>query len=165
MKTLFTSIALFMSLFVQAQICGNEPVLTDEQVAVAAVKDFLESYQRGDHERVKWYLREDVVWHQPGTNRLSGIYRTREEVLKMGARMGSLSAKTLKLEAIKSITVHGNQVACLLRWTAAQPTGNVLDVENVDVYTIDRGQIVEVKVFSADLAQEDKFWGADSGGN
>jgi hypothetical protein len=77
----------------------------------------------------------------------------------MGKQMGERSAKTITLAEIKFLSATGNSVACLLRWKAAQPTGVVLDVENIDVYTIENGKIVNVKVYSADLEQEDKFWG------
>ena len=69
------------------------------------------------------------------------------------------SAHTLKLADIKQLTVNGNQVACLVRWKAAQPGGGVLDVNNIDVYTVENSKIVEATIYSEDIAQEDEFWG------
>ena len=39
------------------------------------------------------------------------------------------------------------------------PAGAVLDVNNIDVYTVENGKIVEATVYSEDIAQEDNFWG------
>ena len=56
-----------------------------------------------------------------------------------------MSASTLKLTDVKVMAVNGNRVACLLHWNAVQPTGKVLDVDNIDVYTIKDGKIIKVK--------------------
>jgi hypothetical protein len=57
------------------------------------------------------------------------------------------------------VSVNGNRVACRVHWRAAQPPGEQLDVDNLDVYTVESGLIIEVQVFTADQAQEDAFWG------
>jgi len=59
------------------------------------------------------------------------------------------------------MAVNGNSVACLLHWNAVQPTGKVLDVDNIDVYIIKDGKIIKVKIFSADIEKENDFWGND----
>ncbi|HTJ51340.1 MAG TPA: nuclear transport factor 2 family protein [Cyclobacteriaceae bacterium] len=125
----------------------------------SVVKDFFNAFREKNREKVASLLHPEVVWIQPGNNQLSGVKKSREEVMQMGKQMGERSAKTITLAEIKFLSATGNSVACLLRWKAAQPTGVVLDVENIDVYTIENGKIVNVKVYSADLEQEDKFWG------
>ena len=54
---------------------------------------------------------------------------------------------------------NGNTIICVLHWTATQPTGNILDVRNVDVYTVDNGRIILAKIYSEDIDQENAFWG------
>jgi hypothetical protein len=55
------------------------------------------------------------------------------------------------------VAVNGNRVTCLLRWNATRPDNPALDVENIDLYVVEKGQIVKADVFSADLAKEDQF--------
>ncbi len=87
------------------------------------VKEFFDAYRNHDRERVSSLLHPEVFWVQPGSNRLAGIKKSREDVLAMGKLMGELSAKTIQLADIKILNANGNSVACLLRWKAAQPTG------------------------------------------
>jgi ketosteroid isomerase-like protein len=123
------------------------------------VKEFFQAYIQGDHEKVSSLLHPEIIWIQPGNNRIAGVKGSREEVLLMGKRMIELSDKSISLTDIKFLNTTGNSVACILHWKATHPTGAVLDVDNVDVYTIENGKIVCVKVYSNDLMQEDKFWG------
>jgi ketosteroid isomerase-like protein len=77
----------------------------------------------------------------------------------MVGKMFELSANTLRLTDIKTVSVNGNKVACLLHWNAAQPAGGILDVDNIDVYTVENGQITKADIFTADLESENHFWG------
>src|SRR6478736_7634956 len=133
-----------------------EPTNTDPS---AIVKEFFDAYRAHNREKVSSMMHPDIMWTQPGNNRLSGVKKSREEVKAMGKLMAELSAKTIELADFKVLNATGNSVACLLHWKAVQPTGNTLDVENIDIYTIENGLIVNAKIYSADLIQEDKFWG------
>lgn len=123
------------------------------------MKDFFDAYRTHDRAKINALIHPEVVWIQPGANRIAGVKKSRSEVLEMGQLMRQLSDKTIQLADVKILNATGNSLACLLRWKAAQPVGTILDVENIDVYTIENGLIVQVKVYSADLEQEDKFWG------
>jgi ketosteroid isomerase-like protein len=100
----------------------------------------------------------DIEWNQPGNNRFSGTKKSSTEVFQMVGGMLEVSASTLALTDVKVTALNGNTVACVVHWKAVKPTGVVLDVDNIDVYTVENGQIVKAKVYSADLPQEDDFW-------
>jgi ketosteroid isomerase-like protein len=123
------------------------------------VREFLFAVQQHDREKVKSLLHPQVQWKQPGNNRLSGTKRSADEVMEMGHIMGEWSERTLRLASIDECGTNGNTVAVRLRWTAAQPTGKVLDVGNVDIYTVANGKITHVTIYSEDIFQEDRFWG------
>lgn len=130
-----------------------------ETQSMAVVKEFLNAVQTGNNEKLAAILHPDIQWVQPGDSRVSGIKKSGGEVFQMVGTMFAASANTLTLTEIKSVTAHGNSVACLIHWKAAQPTGKTLDVDNIDVYTVEDGKIVEAKIYSSDLSQEDDFWG------
>jgi len=123
------------------------------------IKTFLTAYMEGDHEKFVSLVHPDVVWVQPGENSISGIKKSKVELLQMGAKMAELSARTLKLRDVKYFASNGNTIVCVLHWTATQPTGSILDVRNVDVYTVDNGIIILAKIYSEDIDQENAFWG------
>lgn len=127
--------------------------------AAQTVKNFLTAVQKGDNQTLAALIHPSIHWSQPGTNRFSGQKTSSAAVFQMVGDMFAATANTLSLADIKQITVNGNKVACLIRWKAVQPGGGVLDVNNIDVYTVENGKIVEATVYSEDVAQEDEFWG------
>jgi len=153
---LISTLTFTLSLYAQ----GNSEIpasLVLEPIQV--VKEFLTAYREGNHEKVNSLFHPDVVWVQPGDNRISGLKKSRAELNQMGGKMVELSARTLKLTDVKIFSATGNTVVCILHWKAVQPTGNVLDIDNIDEYTVENGRIIMAKIFSEDIAKEDKFWG------
>ncbi|GAB3993671.1 hypothetical protein GCM10028807_29520 [Spirosoma daeguense] len=132
-------------------------VLTDQPAQV--IKTFLTSIQQGDHQTSVALIHPNIQWNQPGTNRFSGLKKSSDAVVQMVGGMIQASSQTLRLADIKQLTVNGNKVACLVHWKAVMPGGGVLDVHNIDVYTVENGKIVEATIYSEDVAQEDEFWG------
>ncbi|MBD2700206.1 nuclear transport factor 2 family protein [Spirosoma sp. BT702] len=132
-------------------------VLIDQPAQV--IKTFLTAVQKGDHPTAKALIDPNIQWNQPGTNRFSGLKKSSDAVVHMVGGMIQASSQTLSLADIKQLTVNGNKVACLVRWKAVMPGGGVLDVHNIDVYTVEKGKIVEAMIYSEDIAQEDEFWG------
>ncbi|GHN03010.1 ketosteroid isomerase [Cytophagales bacterium WSM2-2] len=156
MKNYILPVLVLCTLSVVAQPSPSSETKSTDPATIT--KEFLNAVRGHDSKKATALLHPDVIWVQPGTNRLSGVKKSREEVQEMGKRMGELSDKSIELAEVRVLNANGNSVACLLRWKAVQPTGNVLDVENIDVYTIENGLIVSVKVYSADLEQENRFW-------
>jgi ketosteroid isomerase-like protein len=133
----------------------------NEMPALQVVKEFLDAAQHLDHKKAEALLNAEVEWSQPGNNRVSGTKKSSDEVFKMFGEMIRLSDHTLKLTDIKVLAVNNNSVACLVHWDSAQPPGGVLNVDNIDVYTVENGKIKKVTIYSADIEQENKFWGKD----
>ena len=128
-------------------------------VAKSIVQEFLEAVQTGNFEKVGTLVHPEVIWDQPGSNQFSGRKRSLPEVFQMVGGMFQSSGNTLALTEIKTLAVCGDSVSCLLHWRARSASGAELDVDNIDVYTVDGGVITSARVFSADLEQEDQFWG------
>ncbi|MDF7812093.1 nuclear transport factor 2 family protein [Hymenobacter sp. YC55] len=140
-------------------ISSPQPLTSMEQQAEQTVRKFLTAVQKGDQAQLASSLHDNVEWHQPGNNKFAGLKKSKAEVFQMVGGMYEMSANTLALTAVDVMAVNGNRVACLLHWKGAQPPGDVLDVDNIDVYTVENGQITQATVYSADLTQEDRFWG------
>ncbi|MEP6614422.1 MAG: nuclear transport factor 2 family protein [Mucilaginibacter sp.] len=127
--------------------------------AKLVVTKFLTAVQQGDNAKLAQLIHPDIIWSQPGSNCLSGTKHSNAEVFQMVGKMFELSANTLRLSNFKSISVNGNKIACLLHWNAAQPAGGILDIDNIDVYTVENGQITKAEIFTADEDGENRFWG------
>ena len=148
---------LFVTVSISAQ--SQTDTLAFCATPIEVVKTFLTAYMQKDHNAFADLLHADVVWEQPGENTVSGIKKSKTELLQMGAKMAELSMKTLKLNDVQYFSPSGNNVVCILHWTAAQPTGKILDIRNVDVYTVENGKITHAKIYSEDVDKENAFWG------
>lgn len=129
-----------------------------ENQAKTIVTEFLTAVQTGNNERLGALLSPEIQWEQPGHNAVSGTKNSAGEVFAMVGKMFEMSGNTLRLSEIKSVSTNGNDVACLLRWQASKADGAQLDVENIDVYSVENGQIVSAKVFTTNEEAENTFW-------
>ncbi|MDX3507097.1 nuclear transport factor 2 family protein [Streptomyces sp. ATCC51928] len=103
-------------------------------------------------------LTKDVVWHQPGANRLSGDHVGPEAVVAHLGRFMELSGGTFALET-ESATESGNLVATTVRFTAEREGAAALDQHGVDVFRVEGDLIAEIWLIGEDQAAEDRFWG------
>jgi ketosteroid isomerase-like protein len=171
MKTIVLALMIALSHSATPQSISNNPTKSGRQMttnqsnkktmetqSMQVVSDFLTAVQQGNQAKLASSLHPDIEWSQPGNNRFSGTKKSSTEVFKMVGGMFDVSSNTLALTDVKVLTANGNSVACLVHWKAVQPNGGILDVDNIDVYTVENGQITKAKVYSADVAHEDEFW-------
>lgn len=126
--------------------------------AKQVVTEFLSAVQQGNNEVLGALIHPEIEWSQPGNNLVSGTKRSNAEVFQMVGKMFELSANTLRLTKFTSVSANENNVACLLHWEASKPGGEVLNVHNIDVYTVEDEKIVRAEIFTTDEVQENEFW-------
>ncbi|GAB3945042.1 nuclear transport factor 2 family protein [Spirosoma harenae] len=160
MKTILIALMLNLSQpATQKLITDKHPNSnTMETQSMQVVNEFLTAVQQGNQAKLASLIHPTIQWSQPGNNRFSGIKKSSTEVFQMVGGMFQVSENSLALTDIKVLTANGNSVACLVHWKAVQPNGGILDVDNIDVYTVENGKIVQAKVYSANVEQEDNFW-------
>ena len=129
-----------------------------ETQSMKIVRDFLTAVQQGNQAKLASLIHPSIEWNQPGTNRFSGTKKSSSEVFQMVGGMFAATDNSLAMTEIKALTANGNSVACLIHWKAVQSIGGILDVDNIDVYTVENGQITKAVVYSADIDQENTFW-------
>lgn len=134
--------------------------MNNQNQAAAVVHAFLKAVQQGDQQQLGTLLHPGIQWHQPGNNRFSGTYHSSAEVFAMVGGMYQVSAGSFALTDIKTIAVNGRSVACLLHFKASRGH-DTLDIDNIDVYTVENGKITEARIYSTDIAAEDAFWGKE----
>lgn len=112
----------------------------------------------GDMAALAATLADDVVWHQPGANQLSGDHGGPDAVVAHLGRFMELSTGTFALET-ESVTESGDLVAMTVRFTAQRPGLADLDQHGVDVFRVEGDRIAEIWLIGEDQAVEDRFWG------
>lgn len=128
----------------------------DSTLAVA--RKYVDAVAAKDFGAVADLLADDIVWHQPGANRFSGVHRGSAAVDQLLGGMMTISEGTFELSVTGVPMVNGDQVAIPVHF-AGRRTGAEFEQDGVDVLRIDRDRIVEVRLFSSDQDAEDAFWG------
>lgn len=130
--------------------------MTTQPATIARI--YFEALRRGDVPTLMDQFAQDVVWHQPGENRFSGIHRGVDSVGALIGGMMQVSDGSFALEVAGPLMVNGDLVAVPVRFTGRREDAS-MDMSGVDLLTVRGGKIVEMHLFSEDGAAEDAFWG------
>lgn len=125
---------------------------------IAVVTRYFDALESGDFATVAAQFADDIVWHQPGANRFSGVHHGNAAVGDMIGGMMGVSEGTFTLRRNAPLMVNGDVVVAPVHWTAKR-SGAEMDGVGVDVMRVVDGKVVEVWLFTADPAEEDAFWG------
>ncbi|WP_112266997.1 nuclear transport factor 2 family protein [Lentzea terrae] len=125
---------------------------------LAVITTYFDALESGDFATVAAQFADDIVWHQPGANRFSGVHHGSAAVGDMIGGMMAVSEGTFTLKRNAPLMVNGDIVAAPVHWTGKR-SGAEMDGVGVDVMRVVDGKVVEVWLFTADPAEEDAFWG------
>lgn len=127
--------------------------------AIDVVGQYGAAMAAGDMEALAATFGTDAVWHQPGSNQLSGDHVGPAAIVTHLGRFMQLSGGTFALEP-ESVTESGDLVSMTVRFRARRDGQDDLDQHGVDVFRVAGDRIVEVWLISEDQAAEDRFWDA-----
>lgn len=127
--------------------------------AIDVVGQYGAAMAAGDMAALAATFSPDAVWHQPGSNQVSGDHIGPDAILAHLGRFMELSGGTFTLET-ESATESGDLVSATVRFRAQRPGETDLDQHGVDVFRVVDGRIAEVWLISEDQAAEDRFWGS-----
>lgn len=116
-----------------------------------------EALIKGDFAAVFETMADDIKWHQPGDNPLSGVVVGKQA---LGTHLGKFAEKSNGTFKVLSNWVSSNDcfVAANVTFIAEHSNGDKLDMNGIDLFKIEDGQIKEVWLFSAEQSVEDIFW-------
>lgn len=127
-----------------------------EHPNVALVRRGYEAFSAGDMDALAEVMDENVIWHAPGNNPTSGDYKGRDETFAYYARIGEMSEGTLKVE-VHDIVANDEHAVGMHRDTATRG-GKSLDTNEILVFHIRDGKVVEGWEAYIDQAAVDEFW-------
>ncbi|MEV6062327.1 nuclear transport factor 2 family protein [Nocardia asteroides] len=112
----------------------------------------------GDMPALAATFADDIVWHQPGRNSLSGDHHGPDAVLELLGSFMQRSGGTFEL-AVTGVVESGDLVAAAVNFSARRQGEIDLAQNGIDVFHIANGRIAEVWLVSTDQDAEDRFWG------
>lgn len=114
------------------------------------------AFTTGDMAKLADLFAEDLVWHTPGRNPLSGVYSGRKAAFESFEKEFELSGGTYSPE-IHDVLANDEHIVALLRATAKR-NGKTLDQNYVIVFHVRDGKITEAWEAWTDEAALDEFW-------
>jgi ketosteroid isomerase-like protein len=119
------------------------------------VREGYDAFAAGDMEWMNEHLHENVVWHAPGDNKLSGDHRGREAVLAFFARTVELAIPSFDIHDVVANDDH--VVALLTVRFRRNDNGAEHEAKNIQVFHIENGQALETWTMQEDQAGFDAF--------
>lgn len=115
------------------------------------------AFGEGDLETLQELFADDVVWHVPGDNLLSGDYKGQQEVFELFGRLSEETQGSFRLE-VHDILANDEHGVVLVRASGTR-NGMSLDGDpQVHVFHMTDGRITEFWNHPYDMALQDEFW-------
>ncbi|MBC1400481.1 nuclear transport factor 2 family protein [Listeria booriae] len=129
--------------------------MSDEAMEVFNI--YNEALAKGDFAAVFNTMSDEIKWHQPGKNPMSGIIIGKET---LGVHLGKFAEKSHGTFQVVTnwVTSNENFVAANVTFMANRGNGDVLNMNGIDLFRIEDGKIQEVWLFSSNQGLEDIYW-------
>jgi uncharacterized protein len=128
-----------------------------EHANVAMIRRALEVYNTGDHEAMRGFLAEDILWHVGGDHEMSGDYEGVDAVVDYFQNVRRATGGTLRVEPVE-ILANERHAAIFMRVTAHRDVRR-MDVLLAEALTLDlSGRWREYWALADDQDAVDDFW-------
>jgi len=116
-----------------------------------------QAFDTGDMATLDELFADDIVWHVPGRNQLSGTYRGKQEVFGNFMKLAELTGGSFKLD-IHTILADDEHAVVLVTATG-EHDGKTLSDNSVQIFHIKDGKVTEQWLHPGDPYASDEFWG------
>jgi ketosteroid isomerase-like protein len=127
-----------------------------EHPNVALLRKGYAAYDSGDLDTINELFADDVVWHVAGRSPIAGDYKGKDQVFGFFGKLMELSDGTSKLE-IHDILANDEHGVVIVTGSA-QRNGTSLSGQDVHVFHINDGKVVEFWDSPVDQYAADEFW-------
>lgn len=114
------------------------------------------AFGSGDMDAVNELFADDIVWHVPGNNMLSGDYEGKDAVFGFLGKVMEGTGGTLQQE-IHDVLANDEHAVALVK-TRAERGGKTLEGQDVHLYHVQDGKVTESWNHAGDQAAVDDFW-------
>jgi len=115
------------------------------------------AFQSGDMDTLRGLFADDIVWHAPGRNQLSGDFKGIDAVIGTFAKTFELTQGSFVLE-LHDVIANDEHAVALVRINAKRGDASLED-NSVQVFEISDGKVTEQWLYPGDLYAADAFWG------
>lgn len=108
------------------------------------LKGALEGFAAGDSDAYVGIFAEDVVYHYPGQNPLSGDYRGKEAVLGFIRRITEITGDSFRTEVHD--VLGSDDHAAVMSYVSAERHGRRMEWRAIGIYNFQDGRVTEAWV-------------------
>ena len=127
-----------------------------EHPHVEMMRKGYEAFGNGDLDTVRTLFADDIVWHQPGNNILSGDYKGVDEVFGLFGRLLEETGGNFRND-IHDILANDEHAAVMVN-VHTERNGKTLDAPAVHIWHVKDGKATEFWIFGQNTQQFDEFW-------
>lgn len=131
--------------------------MTDHPNA-AIVREGFEAFQRGDIDKIRTLMADDMEWTVLGNNPMSGVYKGKAEIVGYFGKLIMETEGTLDIDYIDFIGNDEKVVA--ITHVKAERNDKKMDVDSILIFGMNAvGKAIScIGPYSDDSAQIDDFW-------
>jgi uncharacterized protein (TIGR02246 family) len=115
------------------------------------------AFQAGDMDTVRSLLADDVVWHNPGSNHLSGDYRGADAAMGLFVKFFEDSGGTFRVDVHDILADDTHGVALIT--ASGSSGGKAMNSRSAHIAHLVGGKLTESWIFAEDQREVDEFWG------
>jgi ketosteroid isomerase-like protein len=129
-----------------------------EHPNVELIRSGYNAYSTGDMDVLTNLFADDIVWHVAGRSQLAGVYKGRDQVFGFFGKIMEISGGTSKLD-VHDILANDEHGVAIVTGTGSRPDGASFSGQDVHIFHIRDGQVVEFWDSPVDQYGSDEFWG------
>lgn len=128
-----------------------------EHPNAALVRRLFDAFERKDAFVLRELFAEDAVWRVGGTSRMGGVYHGRREIIRFLGSLPRLTDGTYSSQ-LADVLASDERAAVLYRARGTRD-GRTLDIDQLLLFAIRNGCVVDVLALPSDQHAFDAFWG------
>jgi uncharacterized protein len=115
-----------------------------------------EAFSTGDLATLGELFSDDVVWHAPGHNLLSGDFHGKDAIFANFQKVAELTGGSFRIDI--HALLADDEHAVVLTHATGQREGKTLDDNTVQVFHVKDGKVTEQWLYPGDADATDAFW-------
>jgi len=127
-----------------------------EHPNAALVRRLFDAFERKDAFVLRSLFAEDAVWRVGGASRMAGTFNGRREIIRFLGSLPRLTGGTYSSQ-LSDVLASDDRAAVLYRARGTRE-GRTLDIDQLLLFTICDGCVVDVLALPSDQAAFDAFW-------
>jgi uncharacterized protein (TIGR02246 family) len=132
-------------------VSGADPAANE-----AVVRRIFDAFARKQGFALRDLFAKDAVWIVPGSSAMAGVHRGREAIFRFLARLPKETDGTYG-SRLMDVLASGERAAALYRASGTR-RGRSLDLDQLLLFRLEGGLVVEVLALPSDPATFDEFW-------